>query len=71
MSLLPLNPQHNSEEYGNADDHHQPPKPWVHRILLRRSRPTCPASLLFPHAHIRNVFAKCGGEVYLMVLLIN
>ena len=43
MSLLPLNHQHYTDEYGNADDHHQPPKPWVHRILLARSRPTCPA----------------------------
>ena len=33
--------------------------------------PACLASLLFPRAHIRNVFAKGCGEVYLMVLLIN
>ena len=34
-------------------------------------RPTLPAALLFTRAHIRNVFAKGGGEVYLMVLLVN
>ena len=69
MSLLALNHQHNCEEYGNADDDHQPRKPWVHRILLRRLRPIC--SVTFSRAHIRNVFAKGGGEIYLMVLLVD
>jgi len=36
--------------------------PWRH---------TLPAALLFTRAHIRNAFAKGGGEVYLMVLLVN
>jgi len=43
----------------------------ISEALVPWLRHTLPAALLFTRAHIRNAFAKGGGEVYLMVLLVN